>query len=658
MGTGLRGGVLTCAGYDGSIRWRRGERLEQLFEDRCDWLGRQGHGDHPAVDGRDVTLSYPELDGQANQLARFLAREGVRPGDRVGLLFDRPVDGYVGMLAVLKVHAAYVPLDAGFPPDRLSYIAADAGVRVVLSRSQLAERAAPLAGQARLLDLDEVGGMVAGQNAGRLEPGEIGAAVDDLCYVIYTSGTTGRPKGVAISHASICNFVRVAAEVYGLASDDRVYQGMTIAFDFSVEEIWVPWMAGATLVPKPDGASLLGLELHAFLTDRRVSALCCVPTLLATLDEDLPGLRFLLVSGESCPQDLVARWHRPGRRFLNVYGPTEATVTATWTVLHPDRPVTIGVPLPTYSVVVLDPDEDRVLPSGVMGEIGIAGIGLADGYLNRPDLTARAFVPDFLGIPRNPAGRIYRTGDLGRVSADGEIEHHGRIDTQVKIRGYRVELTEIESVLLQVPGIAQAVVAAIEPEPGLVELAAYYSPRRDSRAVDADRVYEHLRDRLPGYMVPAYLEQLAVVPMLASGKADRQSLPAPRGPRWLDTREGYAAPATGTERALADLLASTLGVERVSVESHFFAALGANSLLMARFNAAIRERADLPAASMKDVYLNPTVRQLAAALAEAGPARESPAREGEQAQESPAREAEQEPGPAGRRAAAPGGPPR
>ena len=252
---------------------------------------------------------------------------------------------------------------------------------------------------------------------------------------------------------------------------------MTIAFDFSVEEIWVPWAAGATLVPKPPGPHLLGHDLDTFLRDRRISALCCVPTLLATLEDDHPGLRFLLVSGESCPQDLISRWHRPGRRFLNVYGPTEATVTATWTLLDPDRPVTIGVPLPTYSVVILDPDTGRALPPGQMGEIGIAGIGLARGYLNRPDLTERAFIGDFLAIPGNPDGRIYRTGDLGQINAGGEIEHHGRIDTQVKIRGYRVELAEIESVLLAVPGIAQAAVEAYRPDAGHRRAGRLLQPR-------------------------------------------------------------------------------------------------------------------------------------------------------------------------------------
>ena len=374
----LDGRVVTAAGYQDAVRWRDGDRLEHVYEARCDWLRQHGQPDHLAADAGDITLTYGELDARANQLARFLVRRGVRPGDRIGLLFDDAVDGYVAMLAVLKAHAAYVPLDAAFPADRLAFIAADAALRLVLTQSRLAGPAEPLAG-AGLTCVDQVADLVTAEPAGRLGPDEVAAPADDLCYVIYTSGTTGRPKGVAISHASICNFVRVAAEVYGMTGDDRVYQGMTIAFDFSVEEIWVPWAAGATLVPRPGGTNLLGAELDAFLAARRVTALCCVPTLLATLEDDHPQLRFLLVSGESCPQDLVARWHRPGRRFLNVYGPTEATVTATWTLLDPDRPVTIGVPLPTYSAVILDPDADRALPPGEMGEIAIAGIGLAEG---------------------------------------------------------------------------------------------------------------------------------------------------------------------------------------------------------------------------------------------------------------------------------------
>jgi non-ribosomal peptide synthetase-like protein len=606
--------VLAAPGDEHEVRWRDGERLEHLFEERCDWMRRNGRGDHLAVDAGEVALTYEQLDARANQLARHLLTRGARPGDRIGLLFDHAVDSYVAMLAVLKLNAAYVPLDVSFPPDRLATIARDSGMRMLLSLSHLRDRLGRVV--VPLLCLDEVRALVAAQDGGRLTDAEKRDPVDQLCYIIYTSGSTGRPKGVAIEHASICNFVRVAVEVYGLESRDRVYQGMTIAFDFSVEEIWVPLATGATLVPKPGGSSLVGRELQEFLRAHAVTALCCVPTLLATFDEDLPGLRFLLVSGEACPRELVARWHTPGRRFLNVYGPTEATVTATWTPVDPDRPVTIGVPLPTYSIVILDPVEERALPHGEIGEIGIAGIGLASGYVNRDDLTERAFIPDFLGIKGNPSGRIYRTGDLGRVNDEGEVEHLGRIDTQVKVRGYRIELTEVESVLLRVPEIAQAVVGTYEPEPGVVELVAYYSPRGNGAGVDQEGVYQRLRGSLPGYMVPAYLQELPVIPRLASDKVDRQRLPAPRGPRRLATQHRHVGPSTAAERTLAGVLAAVLHLDRVSVDAHFFDDLGANSLLMARFCARVRERGNLPSVGMKDVYLHPTIERLAATLAD------------------------------------------
>ncbi|SNR96206.1 non-ribosomal peptide synthetase terminal domain of unknown function [Blastococcus mobilis] len=591
--------------------------MQHLFEARCDELRNDGRSGQLAVDAGDVVLTYDELDSRANQLARYLLACGARPGDRIGLLFDSPLHSYIGMLAVLKINAAYVPLDVGFPPDRLRYITDDARVGVMLTLSHLRQRLDQV--DASFIFVDEVARLVAAEPPGRLTDEEAGEPVDQLAYLIYTSGTTGRPKGVAIEHGSICNFVRVAVEVYGITSSDRVYQGMTIAFDFSVEEIWVPWIAGATLVPKPGGSSLLGAELGEFLQCKRITALCCVPTLLATLDEDVPGLRFLLVSGEACPQELVARWHRPGRRFLNVYGPTEATVTATWTSVHPDRPVTLGVPLPTYSIVILDADEARALPRGEMGEIGIAGIGLAIGYLNRPDLTEKVFIPDFLGLDNNPSGRIYRTGDLGRINAYGELEYHGRIDTQVKIRGYRIELTEIESLLAQVPGIAQAVVNTYEPEPGTVELVGYYSLRKDTASVDKELIYRRLRERLPAYMVPAYLEELDIIPMTSSDKADRKSLPAPRNRHSGEPQQAYVAPSTTTEETLADALAEILRLDRVSVLSHFFDDLGANSLLMAQFCSGLRKRSGLPSIAMRDVYLHPTVKSLAVTLGDTPP---------------------------------------
>jgi non-ribosomal peptide synthetase-like protein len=612
------GPVLTSAFPDHVARWRKGERLNQLFEERCDAFVEQGRADQLAVDAEDMVLTYEELDRRANQLARYLLTAGARPGDRIALLFDQPSYAYVAMLGVLKIRAAYVPLDPGFPPERLQYIVEDADVTTVLSLSHLRALLPEVA--ALTICLDDAREQVDAQNPARMEEPLEGGTADELAYIIYTSGSTGRPKGVAIEHASICNFVRVASALYGIEPTDRVYQGMTIAFDFSVEEIWVSWLAGATLVPKPRGSTLLGNDLASYLVAKRISALCCVPTLLATIDEDLPELRFLLVSGEACPRDLVTRWHTPGRRFLNVYGPTEATVTATWALVDPDGPVSLGVPLPTYSAVILDPVESRTLPQGEAGEIGLAGVGLARGYVNRPDLTEKAFIPDFLNISNNPSGRIYRTGDLGRISKDGEIEYLGRIDTQVKIRGYRIELAEIESFLLQVPGIAHAVVNTFEPEPGLVELAAFYTLRHDAGTVAAHDIYQMLRTRLPGYMVPAYYEQLDSIPAMPSGKADRKRLPLPSQRLSLATSGTYTAPATPVEASLAEQLGSVLGLDRVSAEAHFFNDLGANSLLMAHFCARVRNNTDLLPPAMQDVYQNPSVRQLARVLTATAPA--------------------------------------
>ncbi len=606
----LDGPVLTCADTDQSVRWTPGERLHELFERRCDRFRAEGDAGHLAVARGDLALTYDELDARANRTARWLRAHGVGPGHRIGLLVDDAVAAYVGMLAALKVHAAYVPLDVAFPPDRLAYITDDAGVSTVLTLAHLRDRLAEAG--VDVLCTDEAADDIGARDPARLTADERGEPVEDLCYVIYTSGTTGRPKGVPIDHASITNFVRVAAEVYGVVPQDRMYQGMTIAFDFSVEEIWVPLAVGATLVPKP-GGSLLGEELADFLRAAGVTALCCVPTLLATVDDDLPHLRFLLVSGEACPQDLVTRWYRPDRRFLNVYGPTETTVTTTWTTLHPDRPVTIGVPLPTYAVVILDPDDQRPLPPGELGEIGIAGVGLSSGYLNRDDLTAKAFLPDPLGIAHNTSGRIYRSGDLGRITPDGQVECLGRIDTQVKVRGYRIELTEIESVLLRLAGIAAAVVDTHEPEPGRVELVAYYTERPGGPPVTAADIHAALTERLPRYMVPTYVERLARIPMLPSDKADRKNLPAPTGTR-LTSQRAHVEPATEVERVLAGAVADLLGLDRVSADSDFFDDLGMSSLGLARLRARLRDHPRMPPVTMKDAYLNPSVRALAAAV--------------------------------------------
>jgi non-ribosomal peptide synthetase-like protein len=591
---------------DGTLRWKEGEQLHHLLEQAC-----LRFAENDAVVTDEAVITYRELDNRANQVARYLIDQGIEPGDRIALLFDKSIETYVALLAVMKVNAAYVPLDPGFPMERVGFILADANVKAVVSMSSFGARLGTF--DVRHVLLDTAKQAIDAKPSTPLRDGEVRPRVDRICYVIYTSGTTGSPKGVVIEHPSICNFVRVAAERYGFAPGDRVYQGMTIAFDFSVEEIWVPLMAGATLVPGPPGATLLADELADFLRERRVTCLCCCPTLLATIETELPQLRILLVGGEACPHNLVVRWHRAGRTILNSYGPTEATVTATLAELTPDKPVTIGLPLPTYSIVILDPLSDRVAAGGELGEIGIAGIGLAAGYLNRDDLTRRKFIADFLAIPGNPSNLIYRTGDLGRFNEDGEIEYHGRLDTQVKIRGYRIELIEIESVLLDLPEIAQAVVTTYEPEPGVVELVAYYALKQDASILSRGEITQLLRSRLPTYMVPPYLEELPFIPMTISSKADHRQLPKPKRPR-LSTGSKLVAAKTDSEHFLTRVLAEVLKVDHVSTADHFFDDLGANSLLMARFCARIRQRPGMSNVSMRDIYLNPTIAKLAERL--------------------------------------------
>ncbi|PUB17104.1 Pls/PosA family non-ribosomal peptide synthetase [Yoonia sediminilitoris] len=607
--------MLVSREFDNAVRWMEGQRLDQLFEARCDAVhASQTTANTTAVISDTGTLSFRELDNRANQLARYLLVNGIGSGDRVGLLFDKSAETYIALLAVLKVNAAYVPLDAGFPTERISFILKDAGVKALVSQEVFRPK---LDGYSiKTLYTDTDASLIARQSTARLDGMERGDPTDQLCYIIYTSGTTGNPKGVPIEHASICNFVSVAAQVYGIAPDDRVYQGMTIAFDFSVEELWVPLIAGAALVPGKPGTSLVGEELAQFLSEREVTVLCCVPTLLATIERDLPKLRILLLSGEACPPNLVQRWYKPGRNILNAYGPTEATVTATLAKLYPGKPVTIGTPLPTYTVVILDADEDKAVPEGEMGEICIAGIGLAQGYLNRPNLTHSKFIRDFLQMPNNPSGRIYRTGDLGRITEDGEVEFHGRIDTQVKIRGYRIELAEIETVLMNLPHVAQAIVDTHEIEPGQIELVGYYTPKKDVELMPDADIAAFLRSYLPAYMMPAFLERLDAIPMTPSNKADRKALPAPTGPRLAAGRGAFVAPQTDIEKRLSAILSDILRLDRVSVDDNFFLDLGGHSMLMARFCSEVRKDLRRSDVAMTDTYLHPTVRLLAEHLAE------------------------------------------
>lgn len=582
------------------------QRLHQYFERQCDAAPQA-----TAVVNGTEALTYAELDAQANRLAWHLAQQGIHPGATVGILLERSMHTYIALLGVLKAGAAFVPIDPSYPPDRVAFIATDAGLSALLtsssSRSGLSELTCPA------LVLDELANELAEMPATRRD---VSDHADALAYIIYTSGTTGRPKGVAVNHSNITNFLAVVAPIYGVSASDRVYQGMTIAFDFSIEEIWPTWMAGAALIAGPNDSRRIGPGLAEFLTEHRVSMLYCVPTLLATLDRDLPLIHTLVVGGEACPKDLVERWSSPGRRMLNTYGPTETTVTATWCELEPGRPVTIGRPLPGYRVYVLD-EYLQQAPYGEPGEICIGGFGVAQGYVNRPDLTAAKFVIDPFE-PQRVGARLYRSGDLGRFTANGEVEFLGRIDSQVKIRGYRIELGEIEAVLLNDPGVENAIVSTVPAGAPAQDLAAYITLRNSGADLEGlrERLGDELRRRLPAYMVPAYLEVLPHIPMLPSGKADRKALPSPVLPRLSARRGAYEAPATPLEERIASVWRTVFGREDISVEADFFTDLGGHSLFAAQVVSKLRQQPDFIGLGIADLYAHATVRSLARQVAE------------------------------------------
>src|ERR1043166_507903 len=580
------------------------EVLHEIFETQAD-ARPQGVA---LVFGCDET-TYAALESRANRLARHLRSQGVGRGSVVAMLLPRSADAYAALLGILKAGAAYVPIDPEYPADRVAYILKDSGAGTLVTTAGLAGPHAKFGGAVVRTDADR--DAIASESAARLRREEIGVGARDLCYIIYTSGSTGRPKGVMIEHRSACHLVRAEGQLFAVQPRDRVYQGFSLSFDASVEEVWLAFHAGATLVPATPEMSRSGPDLSRLLTACGVTVLSCVPTLLSMIDEDVPSLRLLILGGETCPDQLVARWARPGRRMVNTYGPTETTVIATYSDLSPGQPVTIGRPIPGYRVHVLDGGLQPV-PPGAAGEICIGGAGVARGYVGLPGETGARFVQDPFAPADEAGARLYRTGDLGRIDAEGNLEFLGRLDSQVKLRGFRVELAEIESVLLEVDGFLAAACALREDTPGVQQLVGYVVPRNGGK-LDEDHLRSQLRSRLPAYMVPAVIETVADLPRLPSGKLDRASLPAPRA-RHEKPSEPAARPPTGTERRIAEVWEALFRPQPISVEDDFFRNLGGHSLLAAQMVSRLRRDPRFARLSVLDVYKHPTIASLAAAV--------------------------------------------
>ncbi|MFP5284432.1 MAG: amino acid adenylation domain-containing protein, partial [Thermoanaerobaculia bacterium] len=540
-----------------------------------DQAGRSPEAVAVAFEGEELT--YGELDRRAGRLARRLQALGCGPESRVGVLLERSCELLVALLGILKAGAAYVPLDPDHPADRLAFQDRDARLRRIVTRPGFAGR---LPGaEDRFLFLD-----------GDLPDGPLSVTVDPdhPAYVLYTSGSTGRPKGVVISHRAIVNRLLWMQEALCLAASDRVLQKTPISFDVSVWELFWPLMTGARLVVARPGGHLDNAYLARLIDEQGITVLHFVPSLLQLFLEE-PGveecrtLRDVVCSGEALSAGLARRFAaRLGHaRLHNLYGPTEAAVDVTSWVCETDgggdRGIPIGRPIANTRIHLLDPDLLPV-PVGVPGELFIAGVNLARGYVERPDLTAERFLPDPEG--REPGERIYRTGDLARWREDGAIEYLGRLDHQVKIRGVRIELGEIEAALVSVPGVREAVVVAREEVSGDRRLVAYVTGE-----VAAGDLRVLLRERLPDSMVPSAFVTLPALPLTANGKVDRKALPAPEP---SGAGESYVAPRTREEELLAAVWAQVLRLPRVGVEDNFFE-LGGDSILSIQVVARSRQ---------------------------------------------------------------------
>ncbi len=532
--------------------------------------------DEIAVDFEGVQLTYAELDARANQLARHLQRLGVTTGSLVGISLDRSLELPVGLLAILKAGGAYVPLDPELPPERFAFMLGDSGANVVLIQDHLRDRLPSFDGHVVALDANWP--EIATESTDH--PGVEGGP-EDIAYVIYTSGSTGKPKGVLNTHAGIVNRLLAMQDTYRIGPTDRLLQKTQTSFDVSVREVFWPLIFGARLVVAAPGEHGNPAYLAEVIEREQITTLHFVPSMLQLfLDETdaakCRSLRCVLSGGEALTPNLARRFfERLGCELHNLYGPTEAAVSVTsWQCRADDRrPVmSIGRPIANTQIYVVDTRLEPV-PVGVWGELLIGGVQVARGYHRRPDLTAERFVPN----PFEP-GRVYRTGDLGRWTADGVLEYGGRIDEQVKLRGFRIELGEIEAVLRESPSVADGAVVVIESPGGRQELAAYVVPEPGAQAPSHEDLHRFLGAQLPDYMVPTSLTFLEALPLSPSGKLDRKALPAPD--RSLTAVE-YAEPETSTEQAIARLWGGLLEMERVGRDDNFFR-LGGHSLLAAQ----------------------------------------------------------------------------
>ncbi len=543
-----------------------------------------------AVRFEDEEITYRELDRRADELAGRIRSAGAGRGVAVAVHLERSLDLVVSFLAVLRSGGVYLPVDPRYPAERVRYMLEDAGATVVVTHSALSANV-PTA-RATIVCVDAPAELPAATR------GSQPSGPDDPAYMIYTSGSTGRPKGVLLSHRGLCNLMAQGPDMRHSA-DSRVLQFASCSFDASVYEMALTLGAGATLVLARQETLATPADLVALLRREGITEVTLPPALLRALpDAEIPALRTIIVAGEACGPDVVARW-APGRTFINAYGPSETTVCASFTVCDPDDPrvPSIGRPIANVRIHILDA-AGLPVPPGLPGELCIGGAGVGLGYHNRPELTAERFVTDPFGAP---GARLYRTGDLATYRPDGAIEFLGRRDGQVKLRGFRIETGEIEAALARDTSVRD--VAVIVHGSGAdAQLVAYVVPA-STAALDPQALRSGLRGLLPDFMIPTAYVSLPAIPVSPTGKVDRRALPAPKN---AGIAAEYLAPATPMEERLCRIWSEVLGVARVGTADSFFD-LGGNSLQAGRALARVRQETGAEL-GLRAMFVAPTVR--------------------------------------------------
>src|ERR1051326_3528195 len=550
-----------------------------------------------AVSDARQQLTYAELNGWANNVARRLRRLGVGPDVLAGIMMERSIEMGVALLGVLKSGGAYVPLDVNYPPERLRLMIENADLKVVIAQA--------------VIEVPGIEVITVGDLTTAIEL-ESGAGADNLAYVIYTSGSTGLPKGVMIPHSSLCNHMLWMQSAFLLEATDRVLQKTPMSFDASVWEFYAPLLTGAQLVMAEPEAHMDGRFLTQQIRKYGITTVQMVPSLLKLcLDEPdfrkCDSLTRVFCGGEALTADLVKRFNESGLKaeLYNLYGPTETTIDATYSHCDIDDHVSIGRPVSNTQAYLLDESMGPVAV-GIPAELYIGGLNLGRGYLHRPDITASNFVPN--PFSAQPGARLYKTGDLARYRSDGQLQYLGRSDSQVKLRGFRIELDEIASVLRQHPQISDALVLAERSSTGDQRLVSYVV----GESAPAQRqLRSYLQERLPEYMIPSRMVLVQEIPLLPNGKVDRRALEragAIESGHDQEERQ-HVGPRNPAEEKLVLIWEKVLGVTSVGVEDNFFER-GGHSLLATQLISRIRDefQIDLP---LRSVFASPTPAEMA-----------------------------------------------